>query len=81
VPVYEFRCRSCDRRDDLLLGLGETADRPCPDCAGVMRHRPARVGVRYGSWGFRATDSLVRRPGNSDYRTLRENAERIADGE
>jgi putative FmdB family regulatory protein len=78
VPVYEFRCASCGGHEEMLLALGETADRPCP-CGGLRRRRFGRIGVRYGSWGFPATDRLVADTRGKDFKALRERAERIRD--
>jgi putative FmdB family regulatory protein len=81
MPVYAFRCGDCGAEQELLLPLGETGPRPCDDCGGELRHRFARVAVRYGSWGFTATDRLVadRPGGRPDMKQLRERAERISD--
>ena len=49
---------------------------------GWYRRRWSRVAVKYQGWGFTSTDKLVpedRR--NQNYRTLRDRAERIADGD
>jgi putative FmdB family regulatory protein len=80
MPVYEFVCGECGAHAELLLRLGETGRRPCEACGGQMRQRFGRVAVKYGSWGFGATDKLVDRPGSSDFKALRERAERISDG-
>ena len=80
MPVYAFACGSCPRRDDLLLPLGRTGPRVCPDCGAEMTYRFGRVGVRYGAWGFTGTDSLVADSRGKDFRALRERAERIIDG-
>lgn len=79
VPVYVFRCVSCGAEQEALLPLGDTAPRPCPDCGGEATQRFGRVAVRYGSWGFTATDSLVRDARGKDFKALRETAEKIAD--
>jgi predicted nucleic acid-binding Zn ribbon protein len=66
----------------VLQPLGAPApERGCDVCGTPLRKRFSRVAVRYTGWGFRATDSLVREPGRSDFGELRERAERIADGE
>lgn len=78
MPIYEFRCRSCGTTAELLLPLGETTPRPC-ECGGELHQRFGRVAVRYGSWGFTATDSLVNDPGSKDFKALRDKAEQIAD--
>lgn len=79
VPIYEFRCADCGGEHEVLLPLGESGPRPCPDCDGQLRRRFSRVGVRFGTWGFASTDGLVDRPGRRDFATLRERAEQIRD--
>lgn len=79
MPVYEFRCTSCRAVRDELRRLGEVEPGNCPDCGASMRLRFGRVGVSYHAWGFDSTDSLVRRPGRHDFRTVREKAEQIAE--
>lgn len=45
-----------------------------------MRRVFSRVAVRYGSWGFRTTDSLISDTRGRDFKALRDRAERISDG-
>jgi putative FmdB family regulatory protein len=79
MPTYVFRCADCQREVELLLPLGETATRICDGCGGEARHRLARVAVRYNSWGFTATDSLVSDTRGKDFTDLRAKAEQISD--
>jgi putative FmdB family regulatory protein len=79
VPVYVFRCADCGAEQETLLPLGETQPRPCPECGGEARQRFGRIAVRYGAWGFTATDRLVGDTRGKDYKSLRETAEKIAD--
>jgi putative FmdB family regulatory protein len=79
MPLYLFRCTSCELESELLLPLGETADRPCPACGEPARHRFARIGVKYNDWGFTATDSLVGETKGKNFKQLRESAEKISD--
>ncbi|HTW19649.1 MAG TPA: FmdB family zinc ribbon protein [Mycobacteriales bacterium] len=79
MPLYLFRCTQCDAEMELLLELGDTADRACASCGAVATHRFARIAVKYGGWGFGATDRLVADPRGKDFKALRESAERIAD--
>lgn len=80
MPTYSFRCRSCGHEWDELARLGDTANRRCVECGDEARQRFGRVAVRYGSWGFSATDGLVRDPRGKDFKALRETAEQISDG-
>jgi putative FmdB family regulatory protein len=79
MPIYLFRCTSCDAEAELLLPLGEIAARRCSECGGEAKHRLARVAVKYGAWGFGATDSLVSDTRGKDFRALRAKAEQISD--
>jgi putative FmdB family regulatory protein len=79
MPLYVFRCTGCRAEAEHLLSLGETADRPCEECGKPAKHRFARVAVKYGSWGFGATDSLVSDTRGKDFKALRESAEKISD--
>ena len=78
MPVYEYRC---ERGHDLelLQPIGAEAPGACPRCGTRLQKRFSRVAVRYGSWGFNATDKLVSRPGEKNFKQLRDRAERIAD--
>ena len=61
--------------------MGSGPPGPCPECGGELRRAYGRVGVVFSGWGFRSTDRLLPkdRP-KKDFRTLRERAERIAEG-
>jgi putative FmdB family regulatory protein len=81
LPVYEYACTACGQRVECLQPLGAAAPAEgCSACGGALRKCFSRVAVRYGSWGFSATDGLVTEPGSKDFKALRERAERIADG-
>jgi predicted nucleic acid-binding Zn ribbon protein len=61
--------------------MGAGPPGPCVVCGGELRKVYGRVGVRFGGWGFAATDSLLpegRR--RKDFKALRSKAEEIAEG-
>ncbi len=80
MPVYEYRCRSCERRVEEIQPMGSGPPGPCPSCGGELRRVYGRVAVKFGGWGFSRTDSLVPedRP-RKDFKKLKEKAEEIAD--
>ena len=79
MPIYLFRCTGCDAEHEELLDLGDTADRPCPECGKPAKHRMARVAVKFEGWGFSATDSLIGDSRGKDFKQLRNKAEEISD--
>ena len=79
MPIYLFRCTQCATEREHLLPLGEINPRACEECGGEMRHRLARVAIKYDSWGFTSTDRLVSDPHGKDFKALRTKAEKITD--
>lgn len=82
MPVYEYLCEGCERRTDRIVPHARADDPgPCPECEGTLSRRFSRVAVRYGSWGFNATDGLVpEKPGGrNDFKAVRERAEKLSD--
>ena len=81
MPVYAFSCPVCNGVTELLLKLGDTAARPCPTegCDGTANLKMSRVAVRYHSFGFTTTDSLVDNPERKNFNALRRKAEEISD--
>lgn len=81
MPVYEYACTGCDARLDRLLPFDQADEPgPCPGCGGDLARQFSRVAVRYDSWGFNATDSLVPdRPGRNDLQAVRAKAEQLSD--
>lgn len=79
MPVYEFRCRECGAEAELIRGLGESDPPDCAACTAPMQRIFSRVAVRYSTWGFTATDSLVGDTRGKDFKALRSKAEQISD--
>jgi putative FmdB family regulatory protein len=82
VPIYEYRCAACGHRVEELQAMGAGAPGPCPECGGELTRVYGRVGVVFTGWGFSSNDRLLPsdRP-RKDYRALKEQAERILEGE
>ena len=84
MPLYEYICKHCGSASERLLPHARVHEPgPCASCdRSALQRRFSRVGVRYEGWGFAANDSMVPdRPGRGDFRTVRERAERISEGD
>jgi putative FmdB family regulatory protein len=83
MPVYEYVCTACGNLSDRVLPH-ERADEPgtCEACEGALKRRFSRVAVRLEGWGFSKNDGMVpdKPGGRGDFKTVRERAERIAEG-
>ena len=62
MPFYTFKCPSCNKEEDMLLGMNDPAP-ICKKCsnASLGTHKPemkrvfkpnAKPGSKDGSWGF-----------------------------
>lgn len=82
MPVFDFKCGTCGRREEHIVLAGEKAPSVCAECGGRLKrvYGGSRVKINLEGWGFSKTDSLVSgdRP-PKPWKALKERAERIAD--
>ena len=46
MPIYEYRCKACEKRFELLRAFGQKdADATCPTCGGVETRRELSVSA------------------------------------
>jgi len=55
MPVYEYRCTSCDHLFEVTHEVGGTPG-PCPVCGGPARRVFTSVGLIFKGSGFHTTD-------------------------
>jgi putative FmdB family regulatory protein len=82
LPIYEYKCKQCGHRFDLLQAMDAERVACCEKCgSSAQRVFSPRIAIRYEGWGFNATDSLLPEKSRSqrDFKQLREKAEQIMD--
>jgi len=58
MPTYQYACRSCDHRFEVVQGFSEDALRICPSCEQQeLRKLFGNVGVVFKGSGFYRNDS------------------------
>ena len=58
MPTYQYACRSCNHRFDVVQGFDESALTTCPDCGEEqLRKLFGNVGVVFKGSGFYRNDS------------------------
>jgi putative FmdB family regulatory protein len=57
MPVYEYRCRTCDHQFEIQQSFSDDALTACPQCEGELRKVFAPVGITFKGSGFYKTDS------------------------
>jgi len=58
MPLYEFQCRTCGRRFESLIRLGQEGSARCPSCGGPdIRKLVSGFGIGGGSSRIKASGS------------------------
>src|SRR5487761_2021302 len=71
MPTYEYVCRNCGERLEVVQSFHDDALTVCPKCSGELKKVFGSVGIVFKGSGFykndsRNTTSSVTPPGSSD---------------
>lgn len=56
MPIYEYRCQSCNHEMEALVRGGKEPE-TCPQCEGQLARKISRAGVIFKGSGFYVNDS------------------------
>jgi putative FmdB family regulatory protein len=82
VPVYDYKCAACGKREEHILLAGEPPPSSCRACGGELKRAwgGGRVHIALEGWGFSRNDMLLPERGpRRDWKALKERADRIRD--
>src|SRR5580692_9526441 len=57
MPTYEYQCKSCGTKHEVVQKFGDDPLTECPSCGGPLRKVFGAVGVVFKGSGFYKTDS------------------------
>ena len=58
MPTYEYRCKSCEHRFDIVQSFTDDALTTCPECGEqTLKKVFGNVGIAFKGSGFYKTDS------------------------
>jgi len=57
MPIYTYRCRTCDHEFDARQRFSDSPLTECPVCSGDLRRVIAPVGIVFKGSGFYVTDN------------------------
>ena len=57
MPLYEYRCRSCNHQFEFQQSFSDDALTVCPECEGELRKVFNPVGISFKGTGFYKNDS------------------------
>jgi len=61
MPLYDYKCSSCQKVTEIRHGFGEDVSSPCPECGGKLARVFNPAPIVFKGSGFYVTDS----PGKS----------------
>ena len=74
MPIYEYECRSCGKRTELLQRMDDPPLAACPECGGEVRKLVSAPAVQFKGTGWYVTD-YAKKGGRSDKGGKTEKAE------
>ena len=57
MPVYEYRCRTCEHQFEIQQSITDDNLTDCPECGGDLRKVFAPVGIAFKGSGFYKNDA------------------------
>jgi putative FmdB family regulatory protein len=57
MPTYEYLCKSCGERLEVVQSFSDASLTTCPACEGPLRKLFGNVGITFKGSGFYKTDS------------------------
>ncbi|OQO92608.1 FmdB family transcriptional regulator [Saccharomonospora piscinae] len=57
MPTYQYACKECDHRFEVVQSFSDASLTDCPECEGALRKLYGSVGVIFKGSGFYRTDS------------------------
>ena len=74
MPIYEYECRNCGKRTELLQRMDDPPLAACPECGGEVRKLFSAPAVQFKGSGWYVTD-YAKKGGRSDKGGKTEKAE------
>lgn len=57
MPIYEYKCKSCEYVFEKMQSANEDPVRSCPSCGGEVKRLFSPAGLIFKGSGFYITDS------------------------
>jgi putative FmdB family regulatory protein len=56
MPIYEYQCRQCNERHEIIQKLSDEPLAHCPKCGGEMKKLISSPAIQFKGSGFYKTD-------------------------
>jgi putative FmdB family regulatory protein len=65
MPIYEYDCRQCDERMEMIQSISDPPYTHCPKCGGEIRKLVSSPAIQFKGSGFYKTDYASSASGGS----------------
>ena len=56
MPIYEYQCRRCEHRFELIQKFSDKPRKRCPECSGTVDRLISPPAIRFKGSGWYVTD-------------------------
>lgn len=56
MPIYEYQCKECKERHEIIQNLSDAPLTHCPKCGGEMKKLMSSPAIQFKGSGFYKTD-------------------------
>jgi putative FmdB family regulatory protein len=56
MPIYEYQCKSCNERHEIIQKFSDTPLEHCPKCGAEMKKLISSPAIQFKGSGFYKTD-------------------------
>lgn len=56
MPIYEYQCKSCNERHEIIQKISDDPLTHCPKCGGDMKKLLSSPAIQFKGSGFYKTD-------------------------
>jgi putative FmdB family regulatory protein len=66
MPIYEYECRSCGKRTEVLQRFADAPPAACPVCGGPVKKLISSPAFQFKGSGWYKTDYAAKKGGGED---------------
>ncbi|SVB26550.1 uncharacterized protein METZ01_LOCUS179404 [marine metagenome] len=72
MPIYEYQCRRCEHRFELIQKFSDKPRKRCPECSGAVDRLISPPAIRFKGSGWYVTDYANKKSNEEDKKSNEE---------
>ena len=78
MPIYEYQCRRCEHRFELIQKFSDKPRKRCPECSGAVDRLISPPAIRFKGSGWYVTDYANKKSDKEDKKINKEDKRETA---